>query len=128
MWVIVVHDDIQERRNNLISNIIGIDPAEKYLNRISGNVKYSVSYNLSGAIIYKTESGAIKIVEEFNNTDILNKANYSNKYNWIKDRSLSLRKLSKEEYFRTIDLKIEIKKSKFNKMISKMEKEKMSYK
>jgi hypothetical protein len=79
-------------------------------------------------MIFKTESGAIRFIEEFNNTDIISKSWFTNKFSWIKDRTLSLRKLTKEEYFDIIDSQIGMKKIKFQKSISKLEKQKMLYK
>jgi hypothetical protein len=108
--------------------LIGNRYQERYLSKISGNKKYLVAYNLLAAMIFKTESGAIRFIEEFNNTDIISKSWFTNKFSWIKDRTLSLRKLTKEEYFDIIDSQIGMKKIKFQKSISKLEKQKMLYK
>ena len=128
MWVIILHDGIDGKRDDLISNLIGNRYQELYLSKISGNKKYSVAYNLFAAMIFKTESGAIRFIEEFNNTDTISKSWFTNKFSWIKDRTLSLRKLTKEEYFDIIDSQIVIKKVKFQKSISKLENQKMLYK
>lgn len=128
MWVIILHDGVDGKRDDLISNLIGNRYQELYLSKISGNKKYSVAYNLLAAMIFKTESGAIRFIEEFNNTDTISKSWFTNKFSWIKDRALSLRKLTKEEYFDIIDSQIVIKKVKFQKSISKLENQKMLYK
>jgi hypothetical protein len=128
MWVIILHDGVDGKRDDLISNLIGNRYQERYLSKISGNKKYLVAYNLLAAMIFKTESGAIRFIEEFNNTDIISKSWFTNKFSWIKDRTLSLRKLTKEEYFDIIDSQIGMKKIKFQKSISKLEKQKMLYK
>lgn len=128
MWVIILHDGVDGKRDDLISNLIGNRYQELYLSKISGNKKYSVAYNLLAAMIFKTESGAIIFIEEFNNTDTISKSWFTNKFSWIKDRTLSLRKLTKEEYFDIIDSQIVIKKVKFQKSISKLENQKMLYK
>jgi hypothetical protein len=128
MWVIILHDGVDGKRDDLISNLIGNRYQERYLSKISGNKKYSVAYNLLAAMIFKTESGAIRIIEEFNSTDKISKSQYSSKFNWINDRALSLRKLTKEEYFDIIDSQIGMKKIKFQRSISKLEKQKMLYK
>ena len=128
MWVIILHDGVDGKRDDLISNLIGNRYQELYLSKISGNKKYSVAYNLLEAMIFKTESGAIRFIEEFNNTDTISKSWFTNKFSWIKDRTLSLRKLTKEEYFDIIDSQIVIKKVKFQKSISKLENQKMLYK
>ena len=128
MWVIILHDGVDGKRDDLISNLIGNRYQELYLSKISGNKKYLVAYNLLAAMIFKTESGAIRFIEEFNNTDIISKSWFTNKFSWIKDRTLSLRKLTKEEYFDIIDSQIGMKKMKFQKSISKLEKQKMLYK
>lgn len=128
MWVIILHDGVDGKRDDLISNLIGNRYQELYLSKISGNKKYSVAYNLLAAMIFKTESGAIRFIEEFNNTDTISKSWFTNKFSWIKDRTLSLRKLTKEEYFDIIDSQIVIKKVKFQKSISKLENQKMLYK
>lgn len=128
MWVIVVHSGIEGKRDDIISDLIGDRRQELYLNKMSGNRKYSVAYNLLSAMLFKTESGANRIIEEFNNTDKISKSHYLNKFNWINDRALSLRKLTKEEYFNIIDSQIGMKKIKFEKSISKLEKQKMLYK
>lgn len=128
MWVIILHDGVDGKRDDLISNLIGNRYQELYLSKISGNKKYLVAYNLLAAMIFKTESGAIRFIEEFNNTDIISKSWFTNKFSWIKDRTLSLRKLTKEEYFDIIDSQIGMKKIKFQKSISKLEKQKMLYK
>jgi len=126
MWVIILHDGVDGKRDDLISNLIGNRYQERYLSKISGNKKYSVAYNLLAAMIFKTESGAIRIIEEFNSTDKISKSWF--KFSWIKDRTLSLRKLTKEEYFDIIDSQIGMKKIKFQRSISKLEKQKMLYK
>lgn len=128
MWVIVVHSGIEGKRDDIISDLIGNRRQEIYLNKMSGNKRYSVAYNLLAAMIFKTESGAIRIIEEFNNTDKISKSHYSSKFKWINDRALSLRKLTKEEYFDIIDSQIGMKKIKFQRSISKLEKQKMLYK
>ena len=128
MLVIILHDGVDGKRDDLISNLIGNRYQELYLSKISGNKKYSVAYNLLAAMIFKTESGAIRFIEEFNNTDTISKSWFTNKFSWIKDRTLSLRKLTKEEYFDIIDSQIVIKKVKFQKSISKLENQKMLYK
>ena len=128
MWVIILHDGVDGKWDDLISNLIGNSYQELYLSKISGNKKYSVAYNLLAAMIFKTESGAIRFIEEFNNTDTISKSWFTNKFSWIKDRTLSLRKLTKEEYFDIIDSQIVIKKVKFQKSISKLENQKMLYK
>lgn len=128
MWVIILHDGVDGKRDDLISNLIDNRYQELYLSKISGNKKYSVAYNLLAAMIFKTESGAIRFIEEFNNTDTISKSWFTNKFSWIKDRTLSLRKLTKEEYFDIIDSQIVIKKVKFQKSISKLENQKMLYK
>jgi hypothetical protein len=85
MWVILLSDSIEQRRDNMISEIIGDVVNEKYIAKIGGNKKYSVCYSVKHALTYSTESGAKRVIEEFNKQDSIQLKQYFNKYNWVKE-------------------------------------------
>ncbi len=132
MWVIVLHKNIEDQRNNRILELIGeVQPSNQYLsNRFS---QYSVSYGISKfTLFFKKESGALKIVNEFNNykkesinNDRFNKTR--KKFIWILDNKLSIRKLTLEEWNSYIDLELNRLSKKYELSKDKLLKKKYSY-
>lgn len=123
MYVIIVEKDIISHRDSIISDIIGDRPIQQpvYLSKKSGSNKFSTTTALNFALIYKTESGAKRVIADFNSRNHYN--NSRSRFYWITDRHLSFRKLTKEEYNSIIDGKISILDNTYhwkrNKLLSK---------
>lgn len=121
MYVIIVEKDIISHRDNMISDILGESIQAVYLSKKSGSNKFSTTTALNFALIYKTESGAKRVIADFNSRNHYN--NSRSRFYWIMDRHLSFRKLTKEEYNSIIDGKISILDNTYhwkrNKLLSK---------
>jgi hypothetical protein len=128
MWIILLSDGIEQRRDDRISNLLGERVNEIYLGKISSNTKYSVAYNLKYAITYTTESGAKRMADEFNNYDPVKLSNWNNKFSWIKNYKMSIRKLTPYEWNSIINDKINVSELRHKKNIEKLEKQRLKYK
>jgi hypothetical protein len=135
MWVILVDTEISIKRDNKISEIFDVLPAYS-TNYLMKNVnKYSQTSYLLNALIFKTESGAQRIVDDFNNKTIDEKKSYKSSFIWIYNYHLSVKKLTQSEWVKYINDKIDREKIKFQratikhqKNLIKLEKQKTSYK
>ncbi|NBO23001.1 hypothetical protein EBU94_06660 [bacterium] len=129
MWIIVVSKDLVEQRDDRISELIGKSVIYNYLSKRSGkNSKYYATSALSNSLIFKTESGAKKIIKEFNSFTPGQKAWFTNKFNWIRDSQLSVRKLTFEEWNKLIDLELQMLENRYASQRSKILNKRNSYK
>jgi hypothetical protein len=126
MWVIVLNRGLNQHRDNRISEIMGESITKEYLSKRNGSKVYYTTSNIQWAQIFKTESGALRVINEFNlDTD---KSRYSNKFNWVKDRVMSIYKMTREEYEQSCDVEISRLNNKYNKQLAKLTKKKSEYK
>ena len=127
MWVITASKGIEHQRDNKILDILEEKPNFQFLSkRVRGNSKYSTTPIVEYAIIFKTESGALRLIKNFNSDT--NKSYFTNKFSWIKDYVLSVRKLTKEEWERFINFEISRLDNKYQKQRSKLLDKKNQYK
>jgi hypothetical protein len=126
MWVIVLNRGLNQHRDNRISEIMGESITKEYLSKRNGSKVYYTTSNIQWAQIFKTESGALRVINEFNlDTD---KSRYYNKFNWVKDRVMSIYKMTREEYEQSCDVEISRLNNKYNKQLAKLTKKKSEYK
>ncbi len=126
MWVIIVNKNLSTHRDVVISGLLdGVKSPENYLSKPSGYKYNSTSY-LGGSLVYKTKSGADRVIKRFNSNS--NKDSYSSKYSWIKDSHLSSRKLSREEWYIIVNDEIHRLESKYKISRSKLESKLSQYK
>lgn len=127
MWVITASKGIEHQRDNKILDILEEKPNFQFLSkRVHGNSKYSTTPIVEYAIIFKTESGALRLIKNFNSDT--NKSYFTSKFSWIKDYVLSVRKLTKEEWERFINFEISRLDNKYQKQRSKLLDKKNQYK
>jgi hypothetical protein len=129
MWTIVVSKDLGHQRDEKLSELIGKPVIYSYLSKRSGkNSKYYATSALSNSLIFKTESGAKKIIKEFNSFTEEQKAWFTNKFNWVRDSKLSVRKLTSEEWNKLIDLELQMLETRYFMQKSKISNKRNSYK
>ncbi len=129
MWIIVVSKDLVEQRDDRISELIGKSVIYNYLSKRSGkNSKYYATNAISNSLIFKTESGAKKIIKEFNSFTPGQKAWFTNKFNWVRDSQLSVRKLTREEWDKLVDIELRNLENRYASQRSKILNKRNSYK
>lgn len=127
MWVITASKGIEHQRDNKILDILEEKPNFQFLSkRVRGNSKYSTTPIVEYAVIFKTESGALRLIKNFNSDT--NKSYFTSKFSWIKDYVLSVRKITKEEWERFINFEISRLDNKYQKQRSKLLDKKNQYK
>jgi hypothetical protein len=120
MWVIIVNKDLQEFRESTLSDIIGGDkPKENYLSYQFS--RFNSTMFLPQAKVYKTKSGAERIINKVKSTD---NSSWRSKYYNLYQRHLSCRKLTRQEWHDIVNYELgkldrdyQIKKSKLQKKI-----------
>lgn len=128
MWVIIVDTEISSKRDNRISEIFDTLPAYSINYLMKSVKKYSQTSYIQNALIFKTESGANKIVDDFNSKTFEERRSYNSKYSWISNYYLSVKKLTPTEWNNYIDTKINYVNMKYQRTISKIEKKRKLYK
>lgn len=128
MWVIIVDTEISSRRDNRISEIFDTLPAYSINYLMKSVNKYSQTSYMQNALIFKTESGANRIVDDFNSKTVEERKSYKSKYSWINNYYLSVKKLTPTEWNNYIDTKINYANIKHQRTISRIEKQRNSYK
>lgn len=128
MWVIIVDTEISSKRDNRISEIFDTLPAYSINYLMKSVNKYSQTSYIQNALIFKTESGANKIVDDFNSKTFEERKSYNSKYSWISNYYLSVKKLTPTEWNNYIDTKINYVSMKYQRTISKIEKKRKLYK
>ncbi len=116
MWVIICNRSLIEHRDHLISNLLDDPKPNNYLSKRSAT-RYSSTSSLLFASIYKTESGAIRLINEFNTSS---KHQSSSKFYWVNDYHLMIHKLTKDEYNSIIDYQIQMLDRRYNKQRTKL--------
>ena len=118
MWVIVVNRNLNLHRDNRIAELIGDYSTQEYLSKRSSNSKYHSTSDIKFSLVFKTESGAKRIIEQFNSDT--QKHFYQNKFNWIKDYVLSIRKMTQDEWLSKINLEISILDNRYKRQRDKL--------
>lgn len=95
MWVIIVDRNLEEKRENRISDILNEKNNENYLS--FSYSRYNTTPSTHYAKIYKTKSGAERIIRKIK-SESSSISNFSSKFYWIKNCQFSIRKLTKEEW------------------------------
>lgn len=126
MWVIVVNRSIDLHRDNRISELFGEQSNHEYLYKRTGNSKYSKTSNVIFALTFKTESGAKRLVGSFNSDT--QKHFYQNKFNWISDCFLSIRKMTTDEWNQKINFELSILENRYKKQKDRLLKKREEYK
>ncbi len=123
MWVIVVNKDLQEFRDNTLSDIIGGDkPKENYMSYRFG--RFNQTPFLPDAKVYKTKSGAERIINQVKSTD---NSSWRSKYYNLWQRHLSCRKLSRQEWHDIINFELGKLERSYQTRKSKLEKKKNDF-
>ena len=123
MWVIVVNKDLQEFRDSTLSDIIGGD-------RVKDNYicykfsRYNYSTFLPDAKVYKTKSGAEKVINIIKNTD---NSSWRSKYYNLWQKHLSCRKLSRQEWHDIVNFELAKLERSYQIRKSKLEKKKNQF-
>jgi hypothetical protein len=118
MWVIIVNDSIQEQRDSRIQDLLsGTTKQLRFLSKKNLD-RYSTTTYVGFANIFKTESGATRLINTFN----LDKQKHfsSSKFYWINSSTLTLKKLTNSEWNDIIDSKINILERNYNKQRQKL--------
>lgn len=118
MWVIVVNRNLNLHRDNRIAELIGDYSTQEYLAKHSSNSKYHSTSDIKFSITFKTESGAKRIIEQFKSD--VQKNHYSNKFYWIKDYILSIRKMTHDEWIAKVDFELSKLDNKYQKQRDKL--------
>lgn len=126
MYVVVANKGLWLHRENRIAEIVGDITTKEFVTKRSGSNKYYTSSNTIWALVFKTESGAKRLIQDFNSDT--QKERFSNKFNWIKDHVLSVQKLTKEEYEKICDHEIEMLKKRYDRQLAKLSNKKSQYK
>jgi len=127
MWVIVVNRNISQQRDSRIENLFGNSTVpQDYLTKRSGSIKYSTTSFIGGALIFKTESGAARLINNFNYDT--QKHFSQNKFYWINSYVLSLKKLTKDEWDMIMNSELSTLERKYVKQKEKLLKKKSLYK
>lgn len=129
MWVILVSESVSAHRDNYIQGLLSNTvKSEEYISDIRtgySSGRFSTTSNLRNARIFKSKARLESLINKFNNDQ--NKKDYSNRFNLIKDKHFSIRKLSQSEWDSIIDNKIKLLKSGYERMVSKLEIERRKY-
>lgn len=122
MWIIIVSDDQSESRNTVLDSLLENNkPIENYLSNLRSHWSSSASINF--AKVWKTESGAKKILKLFESQKDSDWR--KNKFYYIKSKHLHIRKMTKEEWNSIIDNKIRVLESSYLSNKIKLERKKI---
>lgn len=123
MWIILVNKDLQEIRNNVLTELLNNEkPKESYLNYRYG--RFSHSGFLPDAKVYKTKSGAERLISEFKSS---NNTTWKSKFHLINEKELSVRKLTREEWHMIIDFELSKLDTSYQRNKSKLMKKKTQF-
>lgn len=124
MWVIIVDRNLEEKRENRISDILNEKNNENYLS--FSYSRYNTTSSTHYAKIYKTKSGAERVIKKIKSEyDKISKP--SSKFYWVKNYQFSIRKLTKEEWQSVMITKINNLDNSYKIKREKLIKEKDNY-
>lgn len=127
MWLIIVDKDIEEKRENRISEILNEKVENYYKHYLTfSHGKYTTTLSPHFAKIYKTKSGAERMINQIN-SDSNKLCNFSSKFYWIKNYQFSVRKLTKEEWDEIINVKLNSLDNEYKRKRERLLKEKDKY-
>jgi hypothetical protein len=118
MWVVTIYSTKDSYRDGLLGDLLSAKSEYEEFLYVVGNNRFSNCSSISIAKIFKTQSGAERIVKKFN--DDINKINYNSKYYWIRFKFLSYRKLSESEWLDLLDKKEANMREKHKKELEKL--------
>jgi len=101
MWVIIAKLNLNQHRDDLISDILEtpkVQEPDLYLRKKGGYSKYNSTSNLSEALIYKQESSCKRLIKRFESTKKMNVVHRYDKFYYIKEYHLSYKKITREEW------------------------------
>ena len=125
MWSIIVNKSLEQKRENRILEILQEEKKQdQYLNFING--KYNTTISLNFAKLYKTRSGAERLIKQIK-SDNNSRTNFNSKFYWIKDYEFSIRRITKHEWDSIIDSKLNRLESDYNRKKINLIKEKDKY-
>ena len=125
MWSIIVNKSLEQKRENRILEILQEEKKQDhYLNFING--KYNTTISLNFAKLYKTRSGAERLIKQIK-SDNNSRTNFNSKFYWIKDYEFSIRRITKHEWDSIIDSKLNRLESDYNRKKINLIKEKDKY-
>lgn len=103
MWIIVVNNNLNQRRDNLINELLQekVDTEEFYLCKVGG--KYNTTRSIFNAVTFKKKSYCEKFVKEFNESKVQKISFQYDKFYWVKDKYIGFREITFEEQLKNID-------------------------
>lgn len=123
MWIIIVNKNLQEYRDHKLLEILNDEkPKESYLYYKFN--RYNYNSFLPDAKIYKTKSGAEKLLYEIKKED---KTSWRSKFYNLNDKELSIRKLSREEWHQIVNFELTKLEMNYLSKKSKLEKKKSQF-
>lgn len=126
MWIILV-TNLASHRDNLLSDIFNEkieNVSEKFISNFSTYRLY-ICDNIGNAKVYKSKSGAERLVKNVANTQ---NDYYKNKYSLVKGKHLVARKLTISEWNSIIDGEKAKLHNTYMRKLSKLEAKKSGYK
>lgn len=125
MWIITAAS-LSEHRDKSISRLLNDEiKTQEHFITLTYN-RYNITNQVFSAKIYKKESGAEKFVKSFNSNS--DKSKYSSRYYWVKDKHISYRKLTLEEWNSIIDREKSSLESYYKSRMSKLDLKRLEYK
>lgn len=126
MFVIIVNSNLATQRDSIIDSIISVNQKpDEFLVKTSSSKKYSRSTFIAHALIFKTKSGALRVVKKFN--EDVNKSYWTNQFNWVKDYCLSVRKITPDEWQIIVDTELSKLERNYIRQKEKLQKKKSLY-
>lgn len=127
MWIIIVDKNLEEKRENRISEILNEETNENYKHYLNFSYsRYNTTLSPHYAKIYKTKSGAERMIRQIK-SESSSISNFSSKFYWVKNYQFSIRKLTKEEWNLIMTAKINNLDNDYKRKREKLIKEKDNY-
>jgi hypothetical protein len=131
MWVIIAKLNLNQHRDDLISDILETEKVQEpdlYLRKKAGYSKYNSTSNLSEALIYKQEASCKRLIKRFESTKKMNVVHRYDKFYYIKEYHLSYKKITREEWDVMCNNEISVLNRSYEYHKSTIEKKRNSFK
>ena len=127
MYIILVSNGLSEFRDSKLCNLLGqTTPAPFYMGKSNSGSKYNGGSSILSAKIYVRKTTAERLIKRFN--EATNKNSYSSPFNWISNKHLSCRELTRSEWDQISDHKLESEKTRHSRMVNKIEENRRKFK
>lgn len=127
MWVIVISENKSDSRDAILDGLLDTKPVEeKFLSKVS--TRWSIAYNVRFAKIWKSESGAKKILKMYEVERNNQPQNWQrNKFYYIGNKHFHIRRLSESEWNKIVDAELSLLENNYTRNKIKLENKRKQY-